>query len=73
LTDRTNTDRQRRWRQRQAGMLPPAERLSCTSCGAGCTGSHGALCSRCWRRTPEGKEWQRLRVAAYRQQKRSKP
>lgn len=71
--DPTNTERQRRWRLRQAGELPPVERLSCSSCGARCTGAHGALCLRCWRQTTEGREWQRLRVAAFRQSKRAKP
>lgn len=70
-SDRTNADRQRRWRQRQAGQLPPAERLACSSCGAACTGSHGGLCAPCWRKTPDGREWQRQRIAAYRRLKRA--
>jgi hypothetical protein len=72
-TDRTNAERQLRWRLRQAGQLPPAEQLSCSSCGSACTGSHGALCAKCWRRTPEGKEWQRLRVAAFRRTRATNP
>lgn len=72
MSDRTNAERQQRWRQRQAGLLAPAERLSCASCGSPCTGNRGALCAKCWRRTPEGREWQRLRLAAFRK-KRSNP
>jgi hypothetical protein len=72
-TDRTNAERQRRWRERQARQLPPAEKLICSSCGGACTGSRGALCRNCWRRTPEGREWQRLRLAAYRSKKSATP
>lgn len=72
-SDSTNTERQRRWRLRQAGKLPNVERLSCSSCGKPCTGAHGTLCLRCWRQTPDGREWQRLRVAAYRRKKSTKP
>ena len=57
----------RRYRQRQAGQLPPVERLSCATCGKSCTTAHGGYCSRCWLFTPDGREWNRLRIAAYRQ------
>jgi hypothetical protein len=29
----TNAEHQRRWRERQAGRLPPVERPYCTACG----------------------------------------
>ena len=62
-TDPTNAARQRRWRDRQAGRLPPAPRPSCSSCGIQHTGAHGPLCCRCWERiTPEGKAAKRERV-----------
>lgn len=66
MPDPTNAERQRRWRDRQAGRLEPAPQLSCTTCGRSCSGSHGPICRDCFRRTPEGREWQRLRMAAYR-------
>jgi hypothetical protein len=72
-SDSTNTERQRRWRLRQTGDLPPVKRLICPGCDALCTDAHGGECFNCWRQTPEGKEWQRLRVADYRQRKRAKP
>lgn len=73
MTDPTNAERQRRWRERQAGRLAPAQQLTCSSCNAACTGAHGTLCRDCWRRTPEGKDWQRLRMAAYRKRRVAHP
>jgi hypothetical protein len=70
--DATGAERQRRWRLRQAGQLEPALRLNCSTCGKVCTGAHGGLCRDCFRRTPEGREWQRLRIAEYRR-RRSQP
>lgn len=67
MPDPTAAARQRCYRERQAGRLGPA--LVC-SCGRRASGSHGALCSRCWLRTDAGRKWQRLRVAEYRRRKR---
>ena len=69
MPDRTNTERQRRWRLRQSGQLPPAVQVLC-SCGKAHPGTHGQLCSRCWLKTAEGREWQRLRMATYRAKRR---
>lgn len=66
MPDPTNADRQRRWRDRQAGRSAPAQRLPCASCTTIHTGIHGTLCRKCWLKTQPGKEWQRLRMAAYR-------
>lgn len=56
MPDPTGADRQRRWRDRQAGRLPSVDRPSCAACGRVHTGIRGVLCSRCWRAlTPEGK------------------
>jgi hypothetical protein len=46
----TNAEHQRRWRERQAGRLPPVERPCCTACGKIHRGAHGALCASCWER-----------------------
>ena len=54
-----------RWRLRQAGVLPPL--APCPDCGCVVRSERTApLCSRCWRRSPDGREWDRLRVAARR-------
>lgn len=66
MPDTTNAERQRRWRERQAGRLGPAQRLACSTCGAIHTGAHGSLCRNCWRKTADGMAWQRQRMAAYR-------
>lgn len=66
VTDSTNAERQRRWWARQTGALPPAERIPCSSCGRIHTGARGILCSRCWAKTPEGKEFNRQRQKAFR-------
>ena len=51
-----NAEHQRRYRLRQAGLLPPVVRPSCTACGKTHRGVHGALCASCWERiTPDGK------------------
>jgi hypothetical protein len=69
MPDRTNTERQRRWRLRQAGELPPAVKVVCP-CGKIHPGTHGLLCSRCWLKTDDGRAWQRQRMAAYRARQR---
>ena len=66
MPDPTNADRQRRWRERQAGRAAPAAKVLCTVCGIIHTGAHGTLCRLCWRKTPDGLEWQRQRIAALR-------
>lgn len=64
MPDPTNAERQRRWRERQAGRLAPAEPLFCAACEAVHRGRHGALCSRCWTSlTPEGRADRAARVA----------
>lgn len=64
MTDPTNAERQRRWRERQAGRLPPADRPVCPACGIVHTGARGPLCSRCWERlTPDGRAFKAERVA----------
>jgi DNA-directed RNA polymerase subunit RPC12/RpoP len=61
---KSNAERQRIWRLRQKGELPPAER--CPQCGGRMYGTEGplsghGLCSRCWLKTPEGQEYERAR------------
>lgn len=56
--------RSRAYRDRKAGRLPPVERLTCSACGAGRTGRHDPLCSRCWERlTAEGRQAKAAGVA----------
>jgi hypothetical protein len=69
MPDPTAADRQRRFKLRRAGLLPPAAKIACI--GPGCTtthdGRHGLLCSRCWERlTPEGRADRAARVARFR-------
>lgn len=72
--DPTNADRQRRYRERQAGRLPPAERPICPACSITHTGARGLLCSRCWERlTEEGRQFKRDRVAKARARRRTTP
>ncbi len=61
-------DAQRRLRLRRAGLLP--ELPDCPDCGRQVRSARTApLCSRCWRRSTAGREWNRQRVATSRQQK----
>lgn len=61
--DPTAAERARRYRERKAGRLPPADKPSCAACGRTHTGARGVLCSRCWQSlTPEGKADQAARV-----------
>lgn len=70
---RTNPERQRRWRERQAGLLGPAPNGLCEGCGAKHQGNHGTLCSRCWvRLTEEGREEVRERARRYRARKKAR-
>lgn len=60
----------RRWRQRKAGLLEPFQPLTCDNCGKNRSGKHGSICHYCWLKTPEGREWNKLRIQKYRQDKR---
>ena len=72
-TDPTNAERQRRYRERRAGRLPPPQPLVCAACGRNHTGAHGVLCSRCWTSlTPEGRADRAARVARTRDRRRSR-
>ncbi len=61
----SSTDRQRRWRERQRGMLDPLPQ--CPECGARITTrsasphASSGLCSACWMQTDEGREYDRAR------------
>jgi hypothetical protein len=71
MPDTTNADRQRRWRQRQAGVIPPVKLLVCEACGRRHTGAHGGLCWRCWERlTVEGRNARAKRDRRWRARKR---
>jgi len=50
MPDPTGAERQRRYRERKAGRLPPAPKPTCAACGITHTGARGLLCSRCWER-----------------------
>lgn len=74
MPDPTNAERQRRYRERQAGRLAPAQPLTCAACGRNHTGAHGLLCSRCWTAlTPEGRADRAARVAKTRARRRTQP
>lgn len=65
--DPTLAERSARYRARKAGTLPAVP--SCPSCGSKVHKLQlrpGGLCRRCWMKTPEGREYQRLRVAEFR-------
>ena len=51
----TPAEKQRLYRERQAGRLPAVVRLTCTRCSRKHTGIHGDLCWVCERLTPEGR------------------
>lgn len=51
--------RNRRHRLRKAGLLPPVPR--CPACG-GQVRVGGPLCCACWRKTDEGRRWNRERM-----------
>jgi hypothetical protein len=71
--DPTNADRQQRWRDRQAGRLAAAVRVSCQACSKLHTGARGQLCSRCWQSlTPEGRADRAARVAKVRAKAKAK-
>ena len=71
VPDPTGADRQRRYRERQAGRLPPAQRPTCQACGITHTGTRGLLCCRCWTRlAPEGRADRADRVRRAQKRKR---
>jgi uncharacterized Fe-S cluster-containing radical SAM superfamily protein len=73
MPDPTNTARQQRWRDRQAGRLAAAVRVGCQACGITHTGARGQLCSRCWQSlTPEGRADRAARVAKARARAKAK-
>jgi hypothetical protein len=47
--------RQRLYRQRQAGLAPGGRQIPCEICRRRHTGAHGLLCWKCARKTPEGR------------------
>ena len=62
MTDRTNAERQRRWRERQRQGVAYRPML-CEICGAAHHGRHGRICWRCWERsTPAGRTAHAARV-----------
>jgi hypothetical protein len=71
MPDPTGAERARRYRERQAGRLPPPEVLICAACGNGRSGRYGALCLSCWKRlTPEGRAANAAAVARSRARRR---
>jgi hypothetical protein len=63
MPDPTGAERARRYRERQAGRLPPVQRPTCPACGIVHRCARGILCSRCWERlTEEGKAFNAERV-----------
>ena len=70
MPDPTAAQRQRLYRQREAGLAPGGRRVLCEGCGRRHTGKYGQLCSRCWERlTPEGRMAVVERVFLHRQAK----
>lgn len=58
----------RRLRLRRAGLLPVLP--DCAACNCQVRSARTApLCSRCWRLSPAGREWNRQRMAARRTRK----
>lgn len=61
--NKSNAERQRLWRLRQSGELPPVPR--CPECGGRMYKAEGGpyvghgVCARCWAKTEEGKAYQR--------------
>lgn len=69
MPDSDAAARKRRQRARNRGELPPVP--TCPDCGKPAKGQHAPLCSRCWLKTSEGREWQRLRIQAWRKRGRN--
>ena len=67
MPDPTGAERAKRYRERQAGRLPPPAKPTCPACGITHTGARGPLCSRCWQSlTVEGRANRAARVAKVR-------
>jgi len=72
MPDPTAAERARRYRERKAGRLAPAEPLICAACGNGRSGRYGPLCLSCWKRlTPEGRAANAAAVARSRARRRA--
>ena len=56
MPDPTGADRQRRYRARQAGLLPPVKLRPCATCSRLHTGAHGDYCVWCWRKQAVGRQ-----------------
>lgn len=69
----SSTERMRKKKEReQAGIVLP----DCRECGAKCTADYtiqNQLCSKCWKKTPEGRKEAIARTIAYRQMKKLAP
>ena len=60
----SSAERQRRYRARQAGLLPKVKLQPCTTCPRLHSGTHGDHCWECWRmHTPQGRADRADRVA----------
>ena len=64
--------RQRLYRQRQAGLAPGGRRFLCEGCGRRHTGAHGRICRECARKTPEGRATVARLVWEHRQRQKAK-
>jgi ribosomal protein L32 len=64
-TPLTSQQRTARYRARQRGQEPPLP--TCPQCSRLLLSTRTApLCSRCWRLSPDGRKWNRQRIAAAR-------
>jgi len=67
MTRDSSRARTARWRRRLAGLPDPDAPPPCTTCGRLVKSARTVpLCSRCWKRTPEGREFNRDRMRAAR-------
>ena len=51
---------------------PPVRIVAVCSCNRLAYGLHAPLCRDCWRKTTDGREWQRLQTAASRKRQRER-
>ena len=71
MTD-SSTARTRRYRARLRGLPDPTAPPPCSTCGRLVRSQRtGDLCSICWKRSPAGREANRLRMAKARAQQRA--
>lgn len=64
MSDPTGAARTRRYRARQRGLPDPAAPQPCLECPRLVRSTRTApLCSRCWKRSPAGREANRQRMA----------